>query len=144
MSLSYEALAAEGRAWSQMRERLIRLLGCVPAISDHYGIIRMYNQKISAKNSDEEILKIHSDYLSWKNEIIAMFAEKGITLDEDLRRKLSEEDGMFGTVYFLGVSVDIYSGVDKYREALEKLLDDSAELNGIEMRYREKLKWALA
>ena len=144
MSLDFAAFVAADKAWSEMEKRLKRLLGCVPAISDHYGMMSMHNVKISLKNSDEELVKIHSDFLSWKNEIVKMFAEKGITLDEGLWRKLSEIDRMFGAVYFLNVPIDIYSGVDKYRAVLEKLLDYSAEINGIEMRLREALKWALA
>ena len=144
MSLSLEALHEADKAWRQMSNRLFDLLGFVPASSDHYGIIRMYNIEIGSKTSDEELLKINSDFLKWKEEIIGMFAEKKIVLDKKLWEAMSSDDLMFGMTYFLGIAVDIYSGVDKYREVLEKLLDPSAKLNGIQMGYKEKLKWALA
>ena len=75
MSLSFDEFLEAHRAWDEMDERLNKLIGFNPATSNHYGIIQLYNQPIDAKTSDEEIIKIRSAYLNWKNEIIAILSE---------------------------------------------------------------------
>ena len=75
MSLSFDEIAEVHRAWAEMDERLNKLIGFNPATSNHYGIIQLYNQRIDSNTTDEEIIKIRSAYLSWKNDIIAILAE---------------------------------------------------------------------
>ena len=120
--------------------RLNRLLGFNPATSNHYGIIQLYNQRINDKTSDEEIIKIRSDYLNWKNNIIAIFSKFNLALDDEQFCKLFSVDGMFGTLTFLGIAVDIQQNTDVYYETVEHLIDDQAPINQFQNTYRNILR----
>ena len=140
MSLSLDEFVEAQKAWEKMDERLNRLIGFNPATSNHYGIIQLYNQPINSKTSDEEIIKIRSDYLNWKNNIIAIFSKFNLALDDEQFCKLFSVDGMFGTLTFLGIAVDIQQNTDVYYETVEHLIDDQAPINQFQNTYRNILR----
>ena len=140
MSLSLDEFVEVQKAWEKMDERLNRLIGFNPATSNHYGIIQLYNQPIDSKTSDEEIIKIRSDYLNWKNNIIAIFSKFDLELDDEQFCKLFYVDGMFGTLTFLGIEVDIQQNTDVYFETVERLIDDQAPINQFQKSYRNILR----
>lgn len=142
MSLSLDEFSEARKAWEKMNERLNRLLGFNPTTSNHYGIVQLYNQRISNKTSDEEILKIRSDYLNWKKNILAIFSKFDLELDEEQFCKLFSFDGMFGTLTFLGIEVDIQQNTDVYYEIVERLMDDQAPISQFQESYRNILRGA--
>lgn len=140
MSLSFDEIAEVHKAWEEMDERLNKLIGFNPATSNHYGIIQLYNQPINAQTSDEEIIKIRSAYLNWKNGIIAILSEFNLIFDEEQFCKLFTVDGMFGTITFLGIALDIRQNADVYCETIDRLLNDQAPSNNFQKLYRDILK----
>ena len=123
MSLSLDEFAEAQKAWEKMDERLNRLIGFNPATSNHYGIIQLYNQPIDSKTSDEEIIKIRSAYLNWKNEIIAILSEYNLFFEDDKFCELFSVDSMSGRLSFLDVEVNIYQNANIYRETIEHMLN---------------------
>lgn len=123
MSLSLDEFDETLKAWEEMDERLNRLIGFNPATSNHYGIIQLYNQPIDAKTSDEEIIKIRSAYLNWKNEIIAILSEYNLFFEDDTFSELFSVDSMSGRLSFLNEEVNIYQNANIYREAIEQTLN---------------------
>lgn len=123
MSLSFDEIAEVHKAWEEMDERLNKLIGFNPATSNHYGIIQLYNQRIDSNTTDEEIIKIRSAYLSWKNDIIAILAEYNLFFKDDKFGELFSIDSMSGRLSFLDEEIDIYQSADVYREIIERLLN---------------------
>ena len=123
MSLSLDEFVEAQKAWEKMDERLNRLIGFNPATSNHYGIIQLYNQPIDSKTSDEEIIKIRSAYLNWKNEIIAILSEYNLFFEDDKFCELFSVDSMSGRLSFLDVEVNIYQNANIYRETIEHMLN---------------------
>lgn len=123
MSLSFDEIAEAHRAWEEMDERLNKLVGFNPATSNHYGIIQLYNQRIDSNTTDEEIIKIRSAYLSWKNDIIAILAEYNLIFEDDKFCELFSIDSMSGRLSFLDEEVDIYQSADVYREIIKRMLN---------------------
>lgn len=123
MSLSFDEFVEAHKAWEKMDNRLNRLLGFNPATSNHYGIIQLYNQRINDQTSDEEIMKIRSAYLSWKNDIIAILAEYNLFFEDDKLCELFSIDSMSGRLSFLDEELDIYQSADVYREIIERMLN---------------------
>ena len=123
MSLSFDEIAEVHRAWEEMDERLNKLIGFNPATSNHYGIIQLYNQRIDSNTTDEEIIKIRSAYLSWKNDIIAILAEYNLFFKDDKFGELFSIDSMSGRLSFLDEEVDIYQSADVYRKIIKRLLN---------------------
>lgn len=123
MSLSLDEFDEALKAWEEMDERLNRLIGFNPATSNHYGIIQLYNQPIDDKTSDEEIIKIRSAYLNWKNEIIAILSEYNLFFEDDTFSELFSVDSMSGRLSFLDEELDIYQSADVYREIIERMLN---------------------
>ena len=140
MSLTLEELSEAYKEWSEIEKRLVRLMGFSPATSNHYGRIRMYNQCINSKTSDEELLRIRSAFLKWKKDIVELLEERGIIVDDVLWNRLFSLDCMYGELSFLNVEVDIYSNVDKYRIALDDILNAQEPLEGDKEYYRNLLK----
>lgn len=122
MSLSLEEFANALIEWGEMEERLVKLFGFNPATSNHYGVIQLYNQRISANTPDEKIIEIRSKFLEWKDSILAIFAENGVVLNIDQLNQLFRVDGMYGTLYFLEIPVDIYDNGEAYRSAISTFL----------------------
>ena len=114
MSLSLDEFVEAQKAWEKMDERLHRLIGFNPATSNHYGIIQLYNQPIDSKTSDEEIIKIRSAYLNWKNEINAILSEYNLFFEDDKFCELFSVDSMSGRLSFLDVEVNIYQNANKF------------------------------
>lgn len=137
MSLTFDEIAEVHRAWEEMDERLNKLIGFNPATSNHYGIIQLYNQPIDAKTSDEEIIKIRSAYLNWKNEIIAILSEYNLFFEDDKFCELFSVDSMSGRVTFLDVEVNIYRNADIYRETIERMLNLIDNFQN-RLRYKQK------
>lgn len=123
MSLSLDEFDEALKAWEEMDERLNRLIGFNPATSNHYGMIQLYNQPIDDKTSDEEIIKIRSAYLNWKNEIIAILSEYNLFFEDDTFSELFSVDSMSGRLSFLDEELDIYQSADVYREIIERMLN---------------------
>ena len=123
MSLSLEEFIEATNAWEKMDERLNKLIGFNPATSNHYGIIRLYNQRIDQKTSDEKIIEIRTKFLNWREQILSIFAENNFYPDTILFNKLFAVDGMYGTIHFLGVEVDIDSNVETYRRSIYNYLE---------------------
>lgn len=140
MSLSFDEFVEAHKTWEKMDNRLNRLLGFNPATSNHYGIIQLYNQRINDQTSDEEIMKIRSGFLNWKNNIIAIFSKFNLALDDEQLSKLFSVDWMFGTLTFLGTAVDIQQNTDVYYETVESLLDDQTPINQLQNSYRNILR----
>ena len=140
MSLSLDEFDEALKAWEEMDERLNRLLGFNPATSNLYGIIQLYNQRINDQTSDEEIMKIRSGFLNWKNNIIAIFSKFNLALEDEQFCKLFSVDGMFGTLTFLGTAVDIQQNTDVYYETVERLIDDKTPINQLQNSYRNILR----
>ncbi|MBP3627367.1 MAG: hypothetical protein J6J39_04910 [Clostridia bacterium] len=123
MSLSFDEIAEVYKAWEEMDERLNKLIGFNPATSNHYGIIQLYNQRIDSNTTDEEIIKIRSAYLSWKNDIIAILAEYNLFFEDDKFCELFSIDSMSGRLSFLDEEVDIYQSADVYRKIIKRMLN---------------------
>lgn len=123
MSLSFDEIAEAHRAWEEMDKRLNKLVGFNPATSNHYGIIQLYNQRIDSNTTDEEIIKIRSAYLSWKNDIIAILAEYNLFFEDDKFCELFSIDSMSGRLSFLDEEFDIYQSADVYREIIKRMLN---------------------
>ena len=123
MSLSFDEIAEVHKAWEEMDERLNKLIGFNPATSNHYGIIQLYNQRIDSNTTDEEIIKIRSAYLSWKNDIIAILAEYNLFFKDDKFGELFSIDSMSGRLSFLDEEVDIYQSADVYRKIIKRMLN---------------------
>ncbi len=123
MSLSFEEIAEVHKAWEEMDERLNKLIGFNPATSNHYGIIQLYNQRIDADTTDEEIIKIRSAYLSWKKDIMAILAEYNLFYEDDNFCELFSIDSMSGKISFLDEEMNIYQSADVYRKIIERMLD---------------------
>lgn len=140
MSLSFDEIAEFHKAWEEMDERLNKLIAFNPATSNHYGAIQLYNQTINDQTSDEEINKIRSAYLNWKNDIMAILSEYDLIFDEEQFCKLFSVDGMFGTITFLGIALDIHQNADVYRATIDRLLNDRASINHFQKLYRDILK----
>ena len=137
MSLSFDEIVEVHREWAEMDERLNKLIGFNPATSNHYGIIQLYNQRIDANTSDNEIIKIRTDYLNWKKEIVAILYENDLVFDDEQFNKLFSVDGMYGTLTFLGVAVDIHQKTDVYRDTVKCLLN---EIDRIQKAYENKME----
>lgn len=140
MSLSLDEFVEACKAWDKMDERLNKLIGFNPATSNHYGIIQLYNQRIDSKTSDEEIIKIRTAYLNWKNEIIAILSEFNLVFDDEKFSELFSVDGMYGTLTFLGVAVDVHQNTDMYREIVKLLLDNQKPVDQFQNFYRNILR----
>lgn len=122
MSLSLEEFSEALKEWDEMEARLVKLFGFNPANGNHYGVIRLYNQRIGPKTPDESILEIRAKFLEWKDSILAIFAENGVVLSVDQMNALFRVDGMYGTLYFLEKPVDIYGDVDVYRPCISAFI----------------------
>ena len=123
MSLSLEEFIKANEAWKKMEERLNRLIGFNPSTSNHYGIIQLYNQRINLSTSDERIIEIRTKFLKWREQILSIFAENNFYPDTILFNKLFAVDGMYGTIHFLGIEVDIDSNVETYRRSIYNYLE---------------------
>lgn len=119
MSLSYEQFIMASEESDKLMKRLIRLFGYNhAAICDHYECTHLYNKNINNMTSDEELHEIHAKFLQWQESILAFFAENGVVFDDKQIKNLFSENRMTGTMYFLGILIDIDSGIDKYRAAM--------------------------
>ncbi len=121
MSLNFEEFSAAIHAWHEMDERLNRLIGFNPATSNHYGQIKLYNQRISIKTTDEKIIMLRSDFLNWKREIWNVFKRYGVELDNEQFSEMFSVDYMFGTMKFLDIYLDVSNGVEKYEAAIKNV-----------------------
>ena len=110
-----QPVAEAHRWWEETDARLTRLLGFNPATSNHYGHIRLYNQPICRKTTDEEIMAIRELFLRWRAGILSIFAENGVTMSIEDLGALSYADGMYGTLHFLDRPIDIHAGADLHR-----------------------------
>ncbi len=119
MSLTLDGFLQAHKRWEKMDVRLRKLLGFNPATSNHYGTIRIYNQVINEKTTDEEILAIREKYVRWKTEVLALFHDRHYAVDDERFGELFSVDFMFGNVQFLDVPLDIDKGVEFYRAAIE-------------------------
>ena len=126
MSLSFDEIAETMAVWNKMDERLTKLIGFNPATCNHYGIIQLYNQRIDPQTSDVKILEIRSKYLEWRKQISDIFEENNLSPTAEEINRLFSVDCMFGTLYFLGIPVDIDGGADLYRPSILKLINEQS------------------
>ena len=126
MSLSFDEMAETMIIWNNMDERLTKLIGFNPATCNHYGIIQLYNQRIDPQTSDGKILEIRSKYLEWRKQISDAFEENNLSFAAEEINRFFSVDSMFGTLYFLGIPVDIDGGADLYRPSILKLINDQS------------------
>ena len=127
MSLTFEQMAEAHKRYEKMDERLKKLIGFNPTTSNHYGCIQLYNHEIDMRTTDEEIMKLRADYLKWRDKVINLISECGFTTDnEDFNDQFNDMfsvSGMFGTLYFLGIPINIHTEPDDtYRERIELCL----------------------
>ena len=123
MSLSLDEFVEARKAWEKMDERLNRLIGFNPATSNHYGVIQLYNQRINLSTSDERIIEIRTKFLKWREQILSICAEKDFYPNTERFNNFFSVDGMYGTLYFLGIEVDIDSNVETYRRSIYNYLE---------------------
>ena len=117
MSLSLEEFIEAGKNSRKIRERLEELFGFSPAISNHYGVVRMYNQKIEPDTPKSTLLAHRAKYLEWKAKVVEIINEKcGYVPTDDLLDGLFRVDFMYGTLYFMDIPVDIYGDFEPYRQ----------------------------
>lgn len=128
MSLSREAFESASDASEELMRRLIKLLGYNhDAITDHYEMTFLYNQRIFVGTPDEEILEIRERFLRWQEKLLAVFAEYGATMDAEQIKPLFSKNGMQGEIYFLNISVDIDGDIDRYRPAILSFLEKKGQ-----------------
>lgn len=130
MSLSFDEFVEAQKAWNKMDERLNRLLGFNPATSNHYGIIQLYNHRIDLSTSDEKIIDIRTKFVKWQEQILSIFAEKDFYPNTERFNNLFSVDGMYGTLYFLGKSVDIDRDTAIYRKYIYHYLEIGEKTDG--------------
>lgn len=118
MSLTAEGFKKATEAWDNMKERLVRLIGFNPATCNHYGIIQLYNKRIDAETSDDTIREIAAAFLRWREDILAICKEARPLFALPQMRRLFRADAMYGTLYFLGIPVDIDEEAERYRPAI--------------------------
>lgn len=123
MSLSLEQFMEASKEWDKMDERLNRLIGFNPSITNHYGIIILYNQRINSQTSDEKILEIRTKYLEWKENILKVFKNNNVPLDANQFNELFSIDCMYGTLYFLDIPVNIYEGIKPFLQKAQSYID---------------------
>ena len=124
MSLSYEEFLSTSASADELRRRLTQLFGpTLPTITDHYNCTSLYNKRIFVQTPDEEILAIHEKFLQWRERLRAIFTENGVVLKERDFKKLFRSCRMEGTMYFLGLTVDIDADVDVYRAAILEYIE---------------------
>ncbi len=139
MSLSWEEFDEVQKTSQVMDERLKRLFGFNASTSNHYGMRRLYNQEIDSKTTDEELIAIRAAFVKWRTRVLALLAEKNVSVTDELWDRLFYYDCMFGGVWFLLDPLDIYETEDRSRERIERLLDDGAELDECEQFCRDVL-----
>lgn len=122
MSLNFQQFFEAVDEWNNMDERLKRLIGFNPATSNHYGVIRLYNQKIDNNTTDEMILEIRSDYVKWRQEILTIFTNNNYHLKKDEFDKLFSADPMFGKFAILNIPVIARDGIAPYVEAIKEYI----------------------
>ncbi|MBR6545412.1 MAG: hypothetical protein IKT72_00565 [Clostridia bacterium] len=122
MSLSFEEFSEAIKEHDRVSERLQGLFGFDPSFSDHYGVIRLYNEVIRSDTPSERLLEIRQRYLKWKEEILEIFLQNGVSLDAERLHPLFRLDGMFGVLYFLEEPVNIYGELDVFRRRISELL----------------------
>ena len=127
MSLSFDEMAEALRSGRVMAKRLTRLIGFDPSTSNHYGIRQLYNHRIDEKTTDEQILRLRRDYLKWRGEVIAFFEDNSHPIDDDELGSLFSQSFMYGTVYFLGIPLDIYAGIEPYRKKITERINNVTE-----------------
>ena len=118
MSLSFEEFSKALERSHAMDQRLQTLLGFNPSTCNHYGVIQLYNQRINANTTDEEIMEIRAKYLKWKQSILDIFENSGSLPSEEQFDLMFCVDGMYGTLFFLGIPVDIDGDIAIYREKI--------------------------
>ncbi len=119
MSLTFDGFIEAHKQWGEMDKRLNKLIGFNPATSNHYGSIQLYNHYISEKTTDEEILEIRAKYVQWKKDISRIFKEKHLKLGEEEFNELFSGDPMFGTIFFLGITLDLNKSMEYYRGVID-------------------------
>lgn len=122
MSLTFEQFMAASKRWDEMEKRLVKLFGFNPAISNHYGTIQLYNQRINESTTDEEIMNIRTAYLQWKDNILSFFEKQNPNYELEQIEKLFRVDSMFGTLSFLEIPVDIYGEMEQYYSRIQEFL----------------------
>ena len=95
--------------------RLKALFGFNPIQSNLCGKIRLYNEEITENTTDEEMIKIRSVYLKWKEAILSEFEKQEILLTNDEFGALFSTDLFFGIVSFLGIPINVFSDIQKYK-----------------------------
>ena len=123
MSLTFEQFVEVRRAHDAMSKRLKKLIGYDPTNSNHYGVILMYNYRITEKTTDDELLELQSMYLAWRDEVLTFFKENGYPIDNEEYGKLFDVNIMYGEVSFLGVRLDIEAGIEPYREKILEMIN---------------------
>ena len=123
MSLTFEQFVEVRRAHDVISKRLKKLIGYDPTNSNHYGVVLMYNYRITEKTTDDELLKLQSRYLAWRDEVLTFFKGNGYPIDNEEYGRLFNVDIMYGEVSFLGVCLDIEAGIEPYREKILKMIN---------------------
>ena len=123
MSLTFEQFVEVRRAHDVISKRLKKLIGYDPTNSNHYGVVLMYNYRITEKTTDDKLLELQSRYLAWRDEVLTFFKENGYPIDNEEYGRLFDVDIMYGEVSFLGVCLDIEAGIEPYREKILKMIN---------------------
>lgn len=123
MSLTFEQFVEVRRAHDVISKRLKKLIGYDPTNSNHYGVVLMYNYRITEKTTDDELLELQSRYLAWRDEVLTFFKGNGYPIDNEEYGRLFYVDTMYGEVSFLGVRLDIEAGIEPYREKILKMIN---------------------
>ena len=124
MSLDLDGFVRVSKECRAVEKRLTDLIGFNPTTCDHYGVIRLYNHRITSRTSDEEILAVRKRYLEWRERVRSFFTEIGYPIEEELFFKLFSADTMWGTLKFLDIPVDVDGDISVYREAIISSIEE--------------------
>ena len=107
-------MSITGKEFVKTDARLKALIGFNPAQSNLCGKIRLYNEEITENTTDEEMIKIRSVYLKWKEAILSEFERREILLTNDEFGALFSTDDFSGTVFFLDVPINVFEEIQNY------------------------------
>lgn len=129
MSLTFKEFAEVTLERKKVKERLEKLFGFDPAMSNHYGVIKLYNVRIDSSTPDEKLIELRQKFLRWNERVFSLFAENGVELDWEEYDSLCGFDFMYGGLFFLNVPLDIDGDFAPYRAAILSYLEKRKRQN---------------
>ena len=126
MSIPLRNLGKVRDHYEEVRDKVKSILGYDVIYSDHYYSAILFNEIITINTDENTIIDISKKFFKLNNDIVNMFGKYEIDFKEEYF-SMDMNDGMFK---LLGVTVDVYKGIDE----LEPIIKDFAHLyNKIKM-----------